>query len=570
MCDIGQRLLLWVLAVSILVSPGLAHAWVETQVTSDVATVDISEDGRALVRHELLLRVRGGPLFSYEIDGVDSDAEPIADAIIEKRDAAGARSAPRTLLLHRGDDGSLLLEVEGETGIRHGTYAVRFGYRTDLKGRGYLQPSGSLVTLRWVSPRFSNGVDSMKVIMRMPSGDVRPRLPGAASEGTPVSLDEASGGVFMASVRRSAEKDEVELVRPHVASGEPVVWRVQTSGRAFGVKPDEVAQRRDRVFTARAESTTARRNALSLLLAAGLAVSLAMLVWLKARVLERQARSLGGAIRGVLPGPVGWRAVAAGTLLAAGVLTLWRTVHLVAAVGFVVLAMLLAAHRTTSVGPTPRGPGRWLPLHADEAFSGVRLPGRCLLGATIPGALTFGLAVAGLFVAQRVCLGGGTEAMLTAICAAATLVPVFFTRSSAWGSAWVLGDAPRWLGWLSRRLGATETIRVSPWARVPDAEEAPDELRLRVMPRFPLPGLVSMEVALQAPAGLVEPCVLVRVREGSDAHRVLSSRVSWVRGRRPGEKVAVVHPKLPTRAMALALTQRLVAELSSPVRARAA
>src|SRR5664279_1229564 len=53
-----------------------AAAWIETTVTSDVVTVQVERDGRATVAHALALKIRGGPLKSWTLQGIDADAEP--------------------------------------------------------------------------------------------------------------------------------------------------------------------------------------------------------------------------------------------------------------------------------------------------------------------------------------------------------------------------------------------------------------------------------------------------------------------------------------------------------------
>ncbi len=59
---------------------GRAQAWIESEVRSHVATVDVDRAGKALVTEDLTLAVRGGPLSGFELSGVDLDAEPLPDA----------------------------------------------------------------------------------------------------------------------------------------------------------------------------------------------------------------------------------------------------------------------------------------------------------------------------------------------------------------------------------------------------------------------------------------------------------------------------------------------------------
>jgi hypothetical protein len=73
--------------------------------------------------------------------------------------------------------------------------------------------------------------------------------------------------------------------------------------------------------------------------------------------------------------------------------------------------------------------------------------------------------------------------------------------------------------------------------------------------------LVGIEVGLEYQFGgggpLALPYVLARTQDGSASYSALAADVAFMRGRRSGERVAVVRPKLPTRAMALRLTRRI-------------
>jgi len=207
-----------------------ARAWVETSIQSDAVNLDVGRDGAATVRHDLVVRVRGGPLRDLELAGVDGDAEPLPDATVVATDA-GKRAAPLPLIVKLGEDGTLRLEIDDEAGIRRGTFRFQFGYRTDLARRGLVRVSGARAEVRWVGPRFSQGVDSAMVVFGLPPAPEAPSLP-ALEGGTTADLDLDPGGVFLATLRRAADKDELEVVRPYVAQGEPVVWRVLADARA--------------------------------------------------------------------------------------------------------------------------------------------------------------------------------------------------------------------------------------------------------------------------------------------------------------------------------------------------
>jgi len=118
-------------------------------------------------------------------------------------------------------------------------------------------------------------------------------------------------------------------------------------------------------------------------------------------------------------------------------------------------------------------------------------------------------------------------------------------------------------GSLRRILGALRKrkLRALPLARLPLGTSAPDEVRLQVLPGGALSGLIALEVGTDHALGLggtvAEPYVLLRVREGSLCAQVLPAQMTFQRGRKPDERVAVLRPKLPT----VAETAELVGEL---------
>src|SRR5687768_8852228 len=216
-------------ALALGLSTSAAWGWVEGTIQSDVITVNVERSGEATVVHEIVMRVKGGPLLGFDLEGVDSDAVPTPDATVSSA-AAGPAGNPLPLLLHKREDGGLRIEIDSPKGIRRGTYLFKLGYRTNLVARDLVKPLGSMVELRWIGPRFSDGLDSARVIFRLPPATTPPRLPdeeadlGAGAEGA---------GTFLSNLRRAHDKDELEVVRPHVAKGEPVEWRLLASASSF-------------------------------------------------------------------------------------------------------------------------------------------------------------------------------------------------------------------------------------------------------------------------------------------------------------------------------------------------
>ena len=118
-----------------------------------------------------------------------------------------------------------------------------------------------------------------------------------------------------------------------------------------------------------------------------------------------------------------------------------------------------------------------------------------------------------------------------------------------------------------------ETLRVIPLARFAQGSSQPDELRLLVMPKTPLRGVTAIEIGVSYSAGeggaLACPEVLVRTVEDSVACKKLGRSIGaahWLKGKKPGERVFVLEPKLPTWRMTVALASRLAQSLAEPVR----
>src|SRR6478752_4592277 len=212
---------------------GRAQAWVESEVRSHVATVEVDRTGKALVTEDLTLAVRGGPLPGFELRGVDLDAEPLPGASVSSVASSRAQLAATPLLLDKHDDGTLRIEVDREKGLRTGVYSFHFQYRTDLLRRDLIRREGNEVEVRWVGPRFEQGIDSARVVFRLPAGPTPPVLPDVNDSTGRLQDGDALGGVFIGNLHRLADKDELDIVRPHVSRGEPVLWRVRVSAQAF-------------------------------------------------------------------------------------------------------------------------------------------------------------------------------------------------------------------------------------------------------------------------------------------------------------------------------------------------
>ena len=169
----------WLTLVAACLVCGSASAWVSSSVKSSATVVDVQPDGRAKVSHEWLIRVRGGPLKSWTVDGVDEDAVVAPDATITRASSGRLAGVPIALEAEKLE-GSLHFKLAYKKGVRTGSYLLRFSYVTDLLARGAIRSAGRLSAVEWQSPTYPDGIDSLKVEFVFRRGSIPPRMPGEA------------------------------------------------------------------------------------------------------------------------------------------------------------------------------------------------------------------------------------------------------------------------------------------------------------------------------------------------------------------------------------------------------
>jgi hypothetical protein len=535
-----------------------AAAWIELNPKGLLSTLEVEKDGHATVSHELTLEVRGGPLKQLELGTADADAELLPDATVTRLPAG----LPLPLVVERHADGSLGLEVDLPKGLRGGTYLFKVHYRTDLLTRGLLRARGGAVEIGWVGPRLEAGIDGARAVFRLPPSDVAPRLPLVAADDPDPGF-----GVMVSAIHHTPAADEIELVRSHVAKGEPVLWRVEASAAALRAGPAATPVSSPSAKPS-APLPPPRRSWRWPLVAGTFGLALALLMALKTLAFGAACRARRAVPRPLVPLGAWLRVPLAAGALAAGLFAGGELEEPTLSALAILLAMALATEKAPKLERAPRGPGRWLSLRDEDAFTHARVavPGAWLDAGTLRG---LGLLCALLAVLGALALGELSRSPFRALLLAlggAAFTPLFFTGRASELVREPVQFSRRFMRDLAHALRRRTSAKVVAWGRMPDGAADPDELRVLVQPKDGIAGLVALETGLEAQRGLGGvvgvPFVIVRAKEGSRAQLALPRGVIWARGRKADERVAILSPKLPTVNLTVALVERLLSELS--------
>ena len=524
-----------------VLTPARALAWTESHQIRRRPRVRIDEHGTAQVEHQVRWHVLRGPLKSIDLVHVDGAASVEPDVPVTGEDG-------RALLAHasRHDEHTVRITVDEPRALMHGSFTFDVKWHVDLAASRALVRDGATWRLTWSSPVATDGFDAARTIFELPAAPDPPQ-PIVADTG---ATDDAA----VARLTREPDGDVLDLVRPHVARGEAPVWTLRVDPRALPAVAD-LRLRPPGEVRAPPEPDRVRDVAGTAALGS-IAIAFAWAVLRRARAHAAACTRAGATPRAFVPLPAVPRAALAGAALA-GAVGLEIAGYPSYAAACVALAALSAALRAPA-GQLPRaGPGRWLALRPEDAFATA--PPAWALEALV-GVLT-AVALAAVAVASRRVDAEGP--WLVALDAAA-LVPLFATgRASQLPPHGVRGPAP-WLARAFRVLRAVRALRVSPWGRVPLNARDPDELRLLVLPRAAMPGVLGIEMGLawsSTPAGwAATPEVFARVLDGSAAAAKLACDVPGARavpGRRVDERVLRLLPASPTRSAAIALVRAL-------------
>lgn len=547
-------LLLVLLAVWLL--PGSARAWIETRVLADDVRIEVGPSGTAVVEHAITMRVRGGPLRSFDLMGADRDAVPLEGSEVVSVRASNT-ALPIPLSIHQRPDGALRVTIDHPRGLRRGTFLFRIRYRTQLDATGALERDGALLRLSWRGPIWSDGVGNVRTTFVLPSAPTPPR--NAADD----DADFEERGAFLSELRRFADRDEIELVRPHIARREQALWAIRLDPRAL---PELRDARLKPPPPQPPEPTVVQRALHGAPWAVALLVAFSLLVAAKGQQVAQRAMAAFTRPRPLVPLPWMPRALLAGPLFATGIVLQTTLDDPLVGTLLVLLAAALTTYLTPHWKPQPRGPGRWLPIADRDAFAPPRGPkGIWLDWGTRSGRLVFAASLLAAAIGSAVAFALETPYLGYLVAFdAAVLLPLFGTgRLSQLPPNAFHGPAPA-LQRIVRRLRKKQWLRAVAWARLPQGGDCFDELRLLVLPRLPRRGLTAIEVGVAWARGsagaLAVPQVLVRVVEGSPCHEAMTqafAELRWIRGRKPDERVAILTPTFPTVTATAVLALRV-------------
>jgi len=544
-------------------------------VTAVATLLDVDKEGKAIVDHTITLRVRGAPLRFFDMQGVDSDAAPLGEATVtqlnEKDTAAQSVSAVDVAV--RGGGVLRVTPVALTKGLGRGSHQIHLRYQTDLRTSGHLTRNGSRVRTEWLGPTWPNGIDNVTCTFWFPPGLEAPKPGGDAPDDSDTS-GLTTTGAYASTVRRQPTRDEIELLRPHVAQSEQVRWVVLVDPPSLS----GVSEARSNPLPAARIRAAVQSSPVDQRVFLAVATGLFLLFWslasLKHRDVQRLANEGDVVIRPFLRLPHPLRTLLAGILVSAGVALQVCLDTTLLGSGVLVLAMLALAYRTPVTRSQARAPGHWHTLAARNAFAvPTRRAGSFLDITTAQGkAGAVGLATAVLLASLAAHGVSSYFGFLTGL-DGLVFLPLLLTgcrgavpHSPAHASA-------RFLKRVARELRHRHAeLHVLPWARVPHAQQdlPPDELRLRVVLPAPLPGLISMEVGCLFVTGwggfTLCPTLLVRCEQHSvaamQAH-ALPATGSWKRGRNEHEQVLLFEPTSARPSELVSLLLQLTTALST-------
>lgn len=146
--------------------PTSAYAWTDASVQTVRAVVDIDQHGAAHVTLVAKVRVHGGWLTDFEVDGLDPDLTFDGQGAPWAVDEAGIAYAPTVT---RVADGRVRVAFDRHNAPRRGICEIGFHYQTILAHRA-TTPSGEgeSIRIRWTLPAWQTGLDGVTLTVSVP------------------------------------------------------------------------------------------------------------------------------------------------------------------------------------------------------------------------------------------------------------------------------------------------------------------------------------------------------------------------------------------------------------------
>jgi hypothetical protein len=547
----SQRLFaLAFLALSLCVStPARAEGkWLEWHESSSDLKVSVAEDGTAQIERQVKVRVVAGPIRSLELGTIDRGIvpAPTVDLATESGDSLGAHvevgatsatpKAPELAPLAEPKPSDVPEEPlrvvvdQPDKGLRRGSYRVTLRYGVDLVATHRLTRDKSLFRLAFKNPISPEGHDASRCIFELPAAPTEPHLADL-------------GSTMVAALERLPTVDRLSLTRAHIGKGEAVTWEIKVDPRALPKATSPELRPPPPPPGKGGEEKSPVKVAMF-----AVAAVCALFVGILAR---RREDACGVHTLPIVPAPAFVRLYVAPLFVLGGAMLACFEQPAAGTLLFA-LATVLLSERTARTRSRARGPGKWVTLGREPRMSPSRIRGARLTLGVYAAVVALGYAVA-----ERVLGGLALVVPLTA------LVPLPMLLLAAFRADSFQVQAEELLCMIAKR---TPSLGLEPslTGRIPEGTAEPDELRLSVEPSEPLPGLLSIEVAIAEYAHLTGtaalPEVWVRVMEGTHAHAKLQQRsAAFLPGRRQGERVQRLVPD----GLSVDSTVRLLSSLTT-------
>ncbi|MDP9034258.1 MAG: hypothetical protein M3O50_05590 [Myxococcota bacterium] len=546
----------WAAALAVALVAGLAtaraSAWQEAHQAGVDVSLRVDPRGVASLQMDLQWNVRRGPLKFVDIANVDPALvlDPQVTIATEDGRELSARAA-------RKDGGTVRIAIDEPRAMMHGQFTFQLRGQLDLVASRALSHEGGTWRFAWSTPVAEDGFDRPRAVLDLPAAPDPPRpiLPDTGM------IDES----VVATLQRGPSRDVLELVRPHVARGESVSWTIRIDPRALPLATEPGVARPPDGATSPEPDRVREVSLGAAIVGAGLAFGL--LVAHQGRRFAVACAAHGARAQGLFPIPFFLRAPVAGASLVAALVLQLAALPTTSAV-FVATAMLVTTLRVRRLAAAARGPGRWFALRPSDAFAspietGHWLDGGSRTGRIVAMALAAGVAAAAAAASHWDVAGSWLVVIDSA--------PLFTLYVTGWISQLSPGGgrAFHWLATAFRQLRTSSALRAAPWARMLPDGSSIDELRLLVLPRTAMPGLIGLEIGLawvKTPVGwAAAPEVLARFLEGSPAAVRLAQIAPDSRallGRRPEERVVRLLPGAPTPSSTVALARAIADTLT--------